>query len=253
MTASHQLIDSYLAWLKAKLSVKDLGGTLEITTPFLDRHNDRLQIYVKEQGADLVLTDGGYILSDLSISGVDIQSDRRRRILTSILNGFGVQLEGEALVVKAKASSFPQQKHALLQAMLSVNDMFMTARSTVVSLFLEEVQEFLRENEIRHVASVHLPGKSGFSHRFSFVIPASRRSPERVVEPINIPDRNRIEPLLFSWSDTRETRQPDTVLYALLNDTERRVSPAVLSALEEYEVKPLLWSRRAEHVEELAS
>ncbi|MFZ5823436.1 MAG: DUF1829 domain-containing protein [Bacillota bacterium] len=53
----------------------------------------------------------------------------------------------------------------------------------------------------------------------------------RVVEPINIPDRNRIEPLLFSWSDTRETRHPDTVLYALLNDTERRVSPAVLSAL----------------------
>lgn len=194
-----------------------------------------------------------YILSDLSISGIELQSEKRQRLLTSILNGYGVKRDGDALVARAKISSFPQKKHALLQAMLTVNDMFLTARSTVSSLFLEDVQAFFQANEIRHVSSIQLVGQSGFPHRFSFVIPAGKQQPERLVEPVNVPDRNRIEPLLFSWSDTREMRQPDTVLYACLNDTEKPVSGAVINALEEYEVRPLLWSRREEYVAELSA
>lgn len=253
LTLSENLVQSYLTWLKAKITVKDVGGVVEITTPFLDRHNDRLQIFVKSDGTDLLLSDGGYICSDLTLSGVDLQSDRRQSILHGILNGFGVRLDGESLTTKATVSSFPQRKHALIQAMLTVNDMFMTARSAVVSLFVDEVQEFLRMLEVRYVSSIHLIGKSGFSHRFSFVIPASRSSPERLLEPVNAPDRNRIESLLFSWNDTREMREPDSVLYALLNDSERNVTPAVFGALEEYGVRPLLWSHRHQFTQELTA
>jgi hypothetical protein len=78
-------------------------------------------MFVKSQGNDLVLTDDGYILSDLSMSGIELKSEKRQRLLSSIINGFGVRLEGDSLTAKATPGSFPQKKHALLQAMLTVN------------------------------------------------------------------------------------------------------------------------------------
>lgn len=35
----------YLAWLKSQISYRQTGPYTEITTPFLDRHNDQIQIY----------------------------------------------------------------------------------------------------------------------------------------------------------------------------------------------------------------
>src|SRR5258706_11946283 len=40
-----KLLTAYLTWLKARITAKEINGVCEITTPFFDRHNDRLQIY----------------------------------------------------------------------------------------------------------------------------------------------------------------------------------------------------------------
>jgi hypothetical protein len=43
---STELKKSYIDWINKRLDYKDLKeGAIEITTPFLDRHNDMLQIY----------------------------------------------------------------------------------------------------------------------------------------------------------------------------------------------------------------
>ena len=39
-----QLIDEYVRWLRQGISVARIGDAYEITTPFLDRHNDHIQI-----------------------------------------------------------------------------------------------------------------------------------------------------------------------------------------------------------------
>ena len=47
MRECETVIHDYLAWLKAGLSATEAGdGVCEITTPFLDRNNDHLQIYL---------------------------------------------------------------------------------------------------------------------------------------------------------------------------------------------------------------
>ena len=56
------LVDAYVEWLKQKINAKNIDGVCEITTPFLDRHNDHLQIYIKKAGDALILTDDGYII-----------------------------------------------------------------------------------------------------------------------------------------------------------------------------------------------
>ncbi len=35
-------VTSYLAWLKSQFSYRETGTYTEITTPFLDRHNDQI-------------------------------------------------------------------------------------------------------------------------------------------------------------------------------------------------------------------
>ncbi|MBA7558196.1 hypothetical protein ES705_50989 [subsurface metagenome] len=247
------LVDTYIEWFKQKISVRDTEGVCEITTPFLDRHNDHLQIYVKKVGDTLILTDDGYTIRDLALSGFKIASGKREQVLHSILNGFGVRLQGDEIIAEARTENFPKKKHNIIQAMLAVNDLFVMAKPMVASVFREDVENFLRYHQIRFTPSVKFTGKSGFDQSFDFVIPESQKRPERVIKAINRPDRQSISILIFLWTDTKDVRPVvESTAYGVLNDSEQTVSPDIESALQQYGIKPLFWSKREEYVEELA-
>lgn len=79
---------------------------VEITTPYLDRHNDYTQIYVRRDNGAFLLTDGGETIQDLRASGCDLETSKRKDLLTSTLNGFGIRRDGDALLVKATPQDF---------------------------------------------------------------------------------------------------------------------------------------------------
>jgi hypothetical protein len=62
----------------------------------------------------------------------------------------------------------------LLQAMLSVNDMFMTTRESVTSIFLKNIEDSLYRGKVQFTENV--TGKSGFNHKFDFVVPRFKRT-----------------------------------------------------------------------------
>jgi hypothetical protein len=248
-----QLMDQYVAWLRDKTSLRQVGDWVEVTTPYLDRHNDYLQMYVRRTNGGFILTDDGQTINDLKISGCKLDSKKRQDLLRMTLNGFGVQQDGEALTVKASETNFPLRKHNLVQAMLAVNDLFYVASPTVISLFFEDVTAWLEDNEIRFVPKVKFTGKSGYDHVFDFAIPKSKKRPERILRAINRPDREAAQALAFAWIDTKEVRPPDSEAYALLNDLEHDPSTAVLDALKNYDVEPVLWSQREQARDKLAA
>ena len=247
------LMDQYVAWLRSKTTLRQVADWIEITTPYLDRHNDYLQIYARRQNGNYILTDDGYILDELELSGCKLESPKRLALLQMTLNGFGVKLVGGALEVRASKDDFPMRKHNLVQAMLAVNDLFYLASPIVSSLFLEDVIAWLDENEIRYTPNVKFTGKSGYDHLFNFVIPKSKRQPERILQAINRPSREEAGTTAFAWIDTKEVRAPDSRAYALLNDSERMVSPSVMDALQSYDVQPIPWNKRRAVVEELTA
>ncbi len=258
-----QLVSSYLALLGERTVLLDIGGGVcEITTPFLDRHNDRLQVYLREADGRLSLTDDGYILGDLAASGCAVSIVQRRRILQSILNGFGVSELDGALRAEMSVTEFPRKMHGLIQAMLAVNDMYMTGKQRVASLFMEDIADFLAEIQARFTQNISFTGRSGFAHRFDFVIPKSGLHPERVVQGVNNPTRVEVEGLLFAWNDTREARPDESRLYAVLNDESRgdegrptveELGPDIVSAFERYQVRSIPWSQRRRFAPELAA
>ncbi len=246
-------MDQYVNWLRSKTGLRQVDDWIEITTPYLDRHNDYLQIYARRQNGSYILTDDGYILNELELSGCKLESPKRSALFQMTLNGFGVKLVDGALEVKASKDDFPMRKHNLVQAMLAVNDLFYLASPMVSSLFLEDVIIWLDENEIRYTPNVKFTGKSGYDHLFDFVIPKSKKQPERILQAINRPSRDEAQAAAFAWFDTREVRAPDSRAYAILNDSERDVPPTVMDALQSYDVRSIPWSRREAVVEELTA
>lgn len=247
------LLNRYLSWLKDKTTLRQIEDWVEITTPYLDRHNDYLQIYVKQDNGGFILTDGGYIINDLHQSGCDLESKKRSDLLKLTLNGFGVKLENESLLVHATSDNFALKKHSLVQAMLAVNDLFYLASPMIGSLFLEDVTLWLDANEVRYIPRVKFTGKTGYDHTFNFAIPASKKYPERILEAISHPNKDTIQSVAFSWIDTKDVRPDNSIAYALLNDFDRPPAPTVIDALKNYGIKPALWSKREELKEELAA
>jgi len=191
---------------------------VEITTPYLDRHNDYTQIYVRRENGAFMLTDGGETIQDLRASGCDLETSKRKDLLTSTLNGFGIRRDGDALLVKATPQDFSLRKHNLVQAILAVNDLFYLWVPVVASLFLEDVTAWLELHDIRFTPNVKFTGRSGYDHTFDFVVPASRRAPERLIRAVNRPSRDLAESLAFSWVDTKEVRPAESRFYAFLNE-----------------------------------
>lgn len=97
-----------------------------------------------------MLSDDGYVLQDLELSGCKIDSAKRQGLLKMTLNGFGVQVNNQTLEVHASPDNFALRKHNLVQAMLAVNDLFYLASPVVASLFYEDVVSWLDLSDIRY-------------------------------------------------------------------------------------------------------
>ena len=248
------LIDQYWSWLRDKTTLREINDTwVEVTAPYLDRHNDYIQFYVRRDNGGFILTDDSHTIQDLRNSGCDLKSGRRQELLKTTLRGYGVELSADALTVRATSDTFAQKKHDLVQAILAINDMFYVASPVVNSLFLEDVSDWLRDADVRSLPKVRFTGKSGYDYTFDFAIPASRKAPERIVEAINHPTRDLIKRVAFAWIDTREARSPGSRAYAFINDREGPPPVDALAALRNYDVRPVLWSHRDEVRDELAA
>jgi hypothetical protein len=253
MADIQNLMDQYFHWLRDRTSLQHLGEWTEITTPYLDRHNDFLQIYARQVDGKVLLTDDGYTLRDLEQSGCMLETPKRKALLAQTLNGFGVEQDKGKLHVNATPETFPSKKHNLLQAMLAVNDLFYLASPTVASLFVEDVVNWLDEKEIRYTPNVKFTGKSHYDHHFDFVIPKSRKAPERMVNAITRPAKDTMNSFIFRWLDTRDARAADSRAIVLLNDISYEVQASLLQAYSAYEVEPVLWSRREQVVDLLTA
>lgn len=245
------LIGNYLSWLKEELRVEELPSSCVIATPFLDRHNDEIEIYV-EQDSDgqFFLTDDGTTLADLRHSGVELKTAKREAHLDKILNGFGVRLQGEELHVRTTATDFPQRKHNLVQAILAVNDMFVMGEETVLQLFKEDVEKFLRENQIPFFRDLKLSGHSGFDHKFDFGLMTGGH--EAVLQAVNRLTRDHAASLAFMVADVVRARRGEGFsALAFLNDENTDLNAEHIDALRAYEIHPLRWSQRENAVERL--
>lgn len=233
----------YLNWIKSNMEiVASTSGTVRLTAPFLDIDNDFVEIYINHSGDKLRLTDGGETISNLELANFKM-STKRRMVLQTIVNANGVCLsESGEIFTEATLSTFGLKANSLMQCMIKVSDMLILSDSNIKAFFSEDVKKFLDENDIRYTPNVSFVGKSTFYANYEFVIPKSKKRPERFITPINAARENIIKSTIFTWEDVKPSRGTDCILYAIINDRDKGIPPANISALAEYGIQCIPWS-----------
>lgn len=228
---------------------------LKISTPFLDPHNDEIEIYVQKSGDQIKLTDDGYTIADLVSIGLEINTEKREAHVRQIVNGFGVKWEADGqLTVTTTARDFPQKKHNLIQAILAVHDLSVMGQTHVMQFFEEDVAAFLQERNMAFIPGVKFPGKSGLDHHFDFAFPRSGRRPESVMQAANTLTRDFATSIAFAVNDVRLQRgEKNFVAHAIINDRDANPSEDNLNALRAYGVTPYRWSQRESLIVDFSS
>lgn len=241
---SEKLKESLIKWFQEEISINKVNTNLELTCPFLDRYNDYLQIYIKHiDEKNFILSDDGYIIENLKMSGIDMSTNRRQEMLQKFIKKYAIELRNNELSLKTDYESFPQKSMLLMQAMLNIDDMFMLSQNKIVSFFLEDVVKFFSQNEIFYSNDIKLTGKSGFVYQYDFLLQRNKRNPERLCKLINNPSKQNMESTLFAWNDTKETREQDSRLIVFLNDING-VDINIIEGYKNYNVIPFKWSER---------
>jgi len=120
------IINQQIDWIRNNNLIKkiDKKDVLEITTPFLDNHNDHIQLYVFNKGKQLIISDDGYTITDLKMCGFELNVTKNRKIIKNILDRFGVKLGiSEELYLETNMNEIIEKKHHLIQAVLSINEL----------------------------------------------------------------------------------------------------------------------------------
>lgn len=236
-------IDNYISWLKSEITYSEVGEYCEINTPFLDNNNDYLQIYVKQDGNEIFFSDDGTTLNELEMDGFKLTPARKQQLIYT-LNQYGVSLNGYELSLKAPANEFAKRKHAFIQCLLKINDMYMLSHSRVTSVFFDDVIDFFHQKDIYPVENVQFVGKSGFYHNYDFVLQKTRNNQERICLTVNNANKSTIGNIIFSWNDTKPSRKnSDSQLLVIMNDNNF-IGKGAEEALNNYEIKSIRWSKR---------
>lgn len=228
------LVDEYIDFLKHNITYKQVERGYEITTPFLDEKNDWIQLYISEvNGEEIILSDGGACLSYWEDLGINL-TPKRSEQLHNILKTFGVNLSYDnCLTTRCTVKDFAKKKHALLQAIIKVNDLSTTAQTRTTIDFSKDVSDYFDKNEIYYMENISIIGKTGFVHTYDFSLSRTKAFNERFCKTLNKLNRANVVNTLFGWQETREQRKGSCDLIVFANETAKS-SDTFIRGLSEY-------------------
>lgn len=230
------------------MEVEDLfNNHVEITTPFIDRHNDCIQLYVRKDKDNYILTDDGYILSDLQNCGINL-SEHRRQILELELAGLNVVNVNNQLQTITNKENFPVSFNNLIQACISANNLSYLSEPRVESIFYEDVKKWFIENEIKFESKVHMDGPSGYEHEFHFSIESESKNSKSLVQTISKSEKKIIGSTVWMFEDAQNYFKEkdiscDIEMYVILKD-DSPASQKATKAFEKAGIHPYTWNQK---------
>ena len=221
------LVDQYLAWLKQEITITDCGEFCGIAVPLLDRFNDYLQIFVKEENGRLAITDGGYIISNLITSGIGLRkgSEKRNRI-DRIIREHNLMLKNDEIWAYTTFESFPVVKSSVLQAMLEIDDLYDVGKPAN-TVFANEVQSLFDSHKLFYTRDITLRGRTGGLYTYDFLFQRNEHRNEDIYcKTINRLTETHRNLTIFNWTDSqleRSAKSAKSRLLVLFNDEPKSI------------------------------
>ena len=249
MIEINKLIDEYYKWLKSRTDIftSEETGWTQISTPFSGFFNDPIEIYAKKKDRKILLSDDGMTSRNLHLSGVSIlRSKKRKELFEKVLLNYGVKFINNELLIETTEKDFSQKKHNLLSSIMEISDMYMLAEHTVASVFKEDVQNYLEEQNIIYTPQFITKGATGLEFTFDFHI--AYRKQEIVMKTFNKLNKYNLPHFLFTWADIKEAREKITGKsisgLAIINNSDKQIKSELLDAINSKNADFILWSER---------
>lgn len=247
MTNDFDWIKEYKDWLVGNFHCEKLSsGWTAIATPIMDRHNDGITVYANNNNGNITLSDDGYIIGDLLADGMSFKGKNRKILLENLLLSYGAKNEDNVITMKTTEEHYAMSFHMFMQALLAINDMFFLNSPNVKTIFLEDVSDYLEENNIIYTSNFLARGSTGIEFKFDFQI--AGRTSEILISSFNSINRQNLSSFLFDWLDIKEERirqaKKDVSGLAIINDIEKPVDQQFLNALSAKGTEYILFSQR---------
>lgn len=245
-------IEQYYQWLKDRTysHFDESSDWSVINTPFFGTFNDGIDIYVKNEGSNILLSDDGETLSNLSLLGINLNSSKYRKdLLQNILLNYGLKQQGDDIIAYGSVEKFPLLKHKLISAIFEINDLHLLSKPNVASVFKEDVQIYLDSINLVYTPDFIAKGHTGLEFNFDFQI--AKKSEEIVLKSFNSVTKSNLSNFLFSWEDIKQTREKVTKkqfkAIAIINDSDRNAKDEYIEALKSKNADYILWSEKDSH------
>jgi hypothetical protein len=249
MNWTKNLVDEYYDWLKTKTFVNadEKTGWISIKTPFIGLFNDIIEIYVQKKGNKIILSDNGETYNNLELVGVTLKrAGERKNLADRILLNYGIGSFQNELILETTEKLFSQKKHNFISAILELNDLSVLSKSTVTSVFKEDVNSYLKFNKIIATPDYIAKGSTGLEFMFDFQI--AGMSNEIIIKTFNSLQQNYLSAFLFSWGDIKVARekvsQKTVSAVAIINNIGNSIKPEYLEALDSVNANYILWDER---------
>lgn len=221
MIQCSKVIENYVSKLEANFHCKQLETRLLIVTPYLYPDNDLIHIFIEElTGNKIRVTDLGETLRHLEACGVDVLASSKRRFLSEqIANRVHVNFFEGTLYKEGDLDKLGELFFDVLTAVRGVADLVYTSRAYEPATFSNEVQIFLKENEIRFEPKVRVEGQTGKRYTIDIRVPGNGK-PEILIETMSPREEASITPVvnrvLRMWLDINKK----STKLSLLNDID---------------------------------
>ncbi len=236
----------------------DLNGSVRIRTPYLYPDGDFIDLFLKTQGEQSVLTDFGETLRWLEMQTFNQHLSKKQELaLQDIQLTHDIELHKGILLIRiGPDEAIAEITTRLAQAVIRISDLWFLAKTRVVSSITDEVADFLKEQNIRFTQNEKILGRSGRSWRPDFHTwqPQSRALIQVLSTGSRSAANSKVNNVLASWYDLsnyKVGRKP-TRFISLFDDTLDVWGEENLRQLEELS-DIAYWSRPDELAELLAA
>ena len=250
-------LQNYFEFLKEHMKATPVDDQwYSISTPFLNMFNDYIEIYCCNKDGKIYLSDDGETLRNLSLAGVNLsRSETKQKLMNQIMINYGIREKNQELILETDMKNFAQAKHNFLSAILEISDFYVLSKPNTISMFKEDVQNYLEEQEIIYTAGFIAKGNTGLEFTFSFQIAGRKR--EILINTFNVINKSNLTSFLFDWGDIKEGRervsQKSVSGLAIINDQKKPIDSKYLDAIRNKGADYILYSERnkKENIEKL--
>jgi hypothetical protein len=167
-----ETVERYITNLKEGFSCIPMENRLRIVTPYLYPDNDLIEIFIEElPSGQIRVTDLTETLRHLHASGFDVfESPKRKFMVETIASRTGVELFQGQLVKTGEVSQLGDLMFDVIVTARGVSDLIYTSKTFEPATFSEEVEAFLKSNQIPVESKVRLAGVSGKYYTVNFKV-----------------------------------------------------------------------------------